>query len=152
MATHLDVGGPSEVNLFETTIRILGGLLSAQALSADSHPDLSRGLAEKAAELGARLMPAFKSPSGRLGAAEAAAGLQPAPACCRGGAFGAAQCPGRFRSQPAKPPDLLLPLPPSLPASAHPTSFSQACHSPTSTCAPGRRRTRTGARSAASAR
>ena len=30
LAEHLDVGAPAEVNLFETTIRILGGLLSAQ--------------------------------------------------------------------------------------------------------------------------
>jgi hypothetical protein len=64
LAEHLNVGAPGDVNLFETTIRILGGLLSAQALSADSHPGLSRRLAEKAAELGARLMPAFDSPSG----------------------------------------------------------------------------------------
>ncbi|KAL4423330.1 hypothetical protein ABPG77_006125 [Micractinium sp. CCAP 211/92] len=64
LSTHLDVGAPSEVNLFETTIRVLGGLLSAQALSADTHPALSRQLAEKAADLGARLMPAFNSPSG----------------------------------------------------------------------------------------
>lgn len=64
LSTHLDVGAPGEVNLFETTIRVLGGLLSAQALSAGSHPALSRRLAEKAAELGARLMPAFSSPSG----------------------------------------------------------------------------------------
>lgn len=61
---QLDVGAPAAVNLFETTIRILGGLLSAQALSAASHPALSRRLAEKAAELGARLLPAFSSPSG----------------------------------------------------------------------------------------
>ena len=111
LADHLDVGAPAEVNLFETTIRILGGLLSAQvgeggkgaqvgggaprdkhppcpgprgtaqhaascfplgflqALSAESHPELSRALAEKATELGARLLPAFDSPSGgRAGA------------------------------------------------------------------------------------
>ena len=61
----MDVGAPGDVNLFETTIRILGGLLSAQALSAGSHPQLSQMLAEKAVELGARLMPAFNSPSGR---------------------------------------------------------------------------------------
>ncbi|KAL4430639.1 hypothetical protein ABPG75_005895 [Micractinium tetrahymenae] len=64
LSTHLDVGAPGEVNLFETTIRVLGGLLSAQVLSARSHPALSRRLAEKAADLGARLMPAFNSPSG----------------------------------------------------------------------------------------
>lgn len=68
---HLDVGAPGSVNLFETTIRILGGLLSAQALSADSHPGLSRALGEKAAELGARLLPAFDSPSGAAQAAPA---------------------------------------------------------------------------------
>lgn len=58
------MGGPAEVNLFETTIRILGGLLSAQALAAGSHPRLAAALGEKATELGARLMPAFDSPSG----------------------------------------------------------------------------------------
>ncbi|KAI3425805.1 hypothetical protein D9Q98_007780 [Chlorella vulgaris] len=64
LAERLDVGAPAAVNLFETTIRVLGGLLSAQALSAGSHPTLSQRLAEKAAELGARLLPAFDSPSG----------------------------------------------------------------------------------------
>jgi mannosyl-oligosaccharide alpha-1,2-mannosidase len=66
LAERLDVGAPAAVNLFETTIRVLGGLLSAQALSAGSHPTLSQRLAEKAAELGARLLPAFDSPSGEL--------------------------------------------------------------------------------------
>ena len=42
----------------------LPGVMLLQALSADSHPDLARMLAEKAAELGARLLPAFDSPSG----------------------------------------------------------------------------------------
>ncbi|CAH1271786.1 MAN1A2 [Branchiostoma lanceolatum] len=46
-----------DVNLFETTIRVLGGLLSAFHLSND-------GLfLEKARELGDRLMPCFNSPS-----------------------------------------------------------------------------------------
>lgn len=72
------MGAPGAVNLFETTIRILGGLLSAQALSAGSHPALSRALAEKATELGARLLPAFDSPSGAAGVG----GWRPACLCC----------------------------------------------------------------------
>uniref|UniRef100_A0A8C3WXM9 alpha-1,2-Mannosidase n=1 Tax=Catagonus wagneri TaxID=51154 RepID=A0A8C3WXM9_9CETA len=46
-----------DVNLFESTIRVLGGLLSAFHLSGD-------GLfLEKAEDLGNRLMPAFQTPS-----------------------------------------------------------------------------------------
>jgi hypothetical protein len=71
LADRLDVSAPGEVNLFETTIRILGGLLSAQALAADSHPPLAARLTAKAAELGARLLPAFDSPSGARQAAPA---------------------------------------------------------------------------------
>ena len=64
-----------EVNTFETTIRMLGGLLSAHYLST-TFPDLApltdddRGAAgedlylEKAADLGDRLIGAFDSPSG----------------------------------------------------------------------------------------
>ena len=63
-ADSLNVTGPAEVNLFETTIRVLGGLLSAQHLAADAHPGLAQRLAEKAAGLGARLLAAFRSPSG----------------------------------------------------------------------------------------
>ncbi|EDW82954.2 uncharacterized protein Dwil_GK22601 [Drosophila willistoni] len=47
-----------EVNLFETTIRVLGGLLSAYHLSGD------KMFLVKSAELGNRLLPAFLSPSG----------------------------------------------------------------------------------------
>ncbi|KAH8382496.1 hypothetical protein KR009_003891 [Drosophila setifemur] len=47
-----------DVNLFEVTIRVLGGLLSAYHLSGDTM------FLEKAAELGNRLLPAFLSPSG----------------------------------------------------------------------------------------
>ncbi|XP_039287462.1 endoplasmic reticulum mannosyl-oligosaccharide 1,2-alpha-mannosidase isoform X2 [Nilaparvata lugens] len=48
-----------EVNLFEVTIRVLGGLLSAYHLSGD------RMFLEKATDLGERLLPCFtKSPSG----------------------------------------------------------------------------------------
>jgi hypothetical protein len=46
------------VNLFETTIRVLGGLLSAHALSGDPI------FLAKAVELGERLLPAFATPSG----------------------------------------------------------------------------------------
>ena len=53
---HLDVD--QDVNLFECTIRALGGLLSAHALSGQ-HIFL-----EKAQELGNRLLPAFDSESG----------------------------------------------------------------------------------------
>ncbi|XP_069017550.1 endoplasmic reticulum mannosyl-oligosaccharide 1,2-alpha-mannosidase [Embiotoca jacksoni] len=47
----------TDVNLFETTIRILGGLLSSYHLTGD------RLFLEKAKDLGSRLMPAFKTPS-----------------------------------------------------------------------------------------
>ncbi|KAF7648053.1 hypothetical protein LDENG_00162660 [Lucifuga dentata] len=46
-----------DVNLFETTIRILGGLLSAYHLTGDQL------FLEKAKDIGSRLMPAFKTPS-----------------------------------------------------------------------------------------
>ena len=47
-----------DVNLFETTIRVLGGLLSTYHLSSD---DI---FLEKAKDLGTRLMGSFTSPSG----------------------------------------------------------------------------------------
>ena len=54
----LDFDKNVEVNLFETTIRILGGLLSTYYLSGDStYLDKARVLADK-------LMPAFNTPSG----------------------------------------------------------------------------------------
>uniref|UniRef100_A0A3P8RGE5 alpha-1,2-Mannosidase n=1 Tax=Astatotilapia calliptera TaxID=8154 RepID=A0A3P8RGE5_ASTCA len=46
-----------DVNLFETTIRILGGLLSTYHLTGDQL------FLEKAKDIGSRLMPAFKTPS-----------------------------------------------------------------------------------------
>lgn len=49
----------SEVNLFETTIRVLGGLLTAYHLSNGDQLYLIKAL-----ELGLRLAPGFKSPSG----------------------------------------------------------------------------------------
>lgn len=48
---------PKEVNLFETTIRVLGGLLSAYNLSNDTM------FLTKATDLGNRLLPAFTSRS-----------------------------------------------------------------------------------------
>jgi len=54
----LSFNGNRDVNLFETTIRILGGLLSTYHLSADSL------FLEKATELGSRLLPSFKTASG----------------------------------------------------------------------------------------
>lgn len=49
------------VNLFETTIRILGGLLSAFYLTGGDQVYLY-----KAVELGMRMTPGFHSPSGIL--------------------------------------------------------------------------------------
>ncbi|KAI4816445.1 hypothetical protein KUCAC02_008772 [Chaenocephalus aceratus] len=46
-----------DVNLFETTIRVLGGLLSTYNLTGDQL------FLDKAKDIGARLMPAFKTPS-----------------------------------------------------------------------------------------
>ncbi|KAG8010865.1 Endoplasmic reticulum mannosyl-oligosaccharide 1 [Nibea albiflora] len=46
-----------DVNLFETTIRVLGGLLSTYHLAGDQL------FLDKAKDLGSRLMPAFKTPS-----------------------------------------------------------------------------------------
>ncbi|XP_008422851.1 endoplasmic reticulum mannosyl-oligosaccharide 1,2-alpha-mannosidase isoform X2 [Poecilia reticulata] len=46
-----------DVNLFETTIRILGGLLSCYHLTGDQL------FLDKAKDLGSRMMPAFKTPS-----------------------------------------------------------------------------------------
>lgn len=46
------------MNLFEVTIRVMGGLLSAYHLSGD------KMFVEKATDLGQRLMPCFDSPSG----------------------------------------------------------------------------------------
>jgi len=57
VANDLDFNKPVVVNLFETTIRILGGLLSIYHLTADSM------YIHKFADLGNRLMGAFKSNS-----------------------------------------------------------------------------------------
>ncbi|KAE8748620.1 hypothetical protein FOCC_FOCC004631 [Frankliniella occidentalis] len=54
----LRLNADRDVNLFEVTIRVLGGLLSAYHLSAE------RIFLEKAVELGDRLLPCFESDSG----------------------------------------------------------------------------------------
>ncbi|ORX94313.1 mannosyl-oligosaccharide alpha-1,2-mannosidase [Basidiobolus meristosporus CBS 931.73] len=58
ISTSLDFNQPSAVNVFETTIRVLGGLLSSYHLSGD------KLLLDKAVDLGDRLLGAFESPSG----------------------------------------------------------------------------------------
>ncbi|XP_050084037.1 endoplasmic reticulum mannosyl-oligosaccharide 1,2-alpha-mannosidase isoform X1 [Anopheles aquasalis] len=55
---YLKFDGNREVNLFEVTIRVVGGLLSAYHLSGD------RMFLDKAIDLGNRLLPCFDSPSG----------------------------------------------------------------------------------------
>jgi hypothetical protein len=59
VAEDLDLTQDTDVNLFETTIRVLGGLLSAFHLSGND--PLYR---DKAVQLAERLLPAFQSPSG----------------------------------------------------------------------------------------
>lgn len=61
---HYHPHNSSNCNVFETTIRILGGLLSAHHLSAASHPNASRTLLQLAVDLGSRLSQGFLSPSG----------------------------------------------------------------------------------------
>ena len=55
---HLQFGEQEEINLFEVTIRVLGGLLSAY--ESTSHP----ALLEKADQLGSMLLFAFHTPHG----------------------------------------------------------------------------------------
>ncbi|KAI8329903.1 glycoside hydrolase [Blakeslea trispora] len=56
---HLDFNKDQDVNVFETTIRVLGGLLSAYHLSNQDPLYLQR-----AVDLGNRLLPAFNTNSG----------------------------------------------------------------------------------------
>lgn len=59
VATSMDMAQRRDVNLFETTIRVLGGLLSMHTLTNDQL------YLDKATELGRRLLPGFRqSPSG----------------------------------------------------------------------------------------
>ncbi|XP_067106050.1 endoplasmic reticulum mannosyl-oligosaccharide 1,2-alpha-mannosidase isoform X3 [Osmerus mordax] len=55
--TELSFSKDVDVNLFESTIRILGGLLSTYHLTGDQL------FLDKATDIGTRLMPAFKTPS-----------------------------------------------------------------------------------------
>ncbi|KAJ7308109.1 hypothetical protein JRQ81_008617 [Phrynocephalus forsythii] len=57
VATELRFDKNVDVNLFESAIRILGGLLSTYHLSGDSL------FLDKAKDIGSRLMPAFNTPS-----------------------------------------------------------------------------------------
>lgn len=57
VADSLDFNQNRFVSFFETTIRVLGGLLSAYHLSGD------RMFVERAADLGRRLIAAYSSPS-----------------------------------------------------------------------------------------
>uniref|UniRef100_A0AAR2KLP3 alpha-1,2-Mannosidase n=1 Tax=Pygocentrus nattereri TaxID=42514 RepID=A0AAR2KLP3_PYGNA len=57
VATELSFNKNVDVNLFESTIRILGGLLSTYHLTGDAL------FLEKAKDIGSRLMPAFSTPS-----------------------------------------------------------------------------------------
>jgi hypothetical protein len=65
VVSSLDVAPDVEVNLFETSIRILGGLLSTHHLSAAAGAKTGDPpLVAKAKDLGQRLLVAFNSPSG----------------------------------------------------------------------------------------
>uniref|UniRef100_A0A8C6TTT1 alpha-1,2-Mannosidase n=1 Tax=Neogobius melanostomus TaxID=47308 RepID=A0A8C6TTT1_9GOBI len=57
VSTELSFNKNVDVNLFESTIRILGGLLSTYHLTGDAL------FLEKAKDIGSRLMPAFNTPS-----------------------------------------------------------------------------------------
>nr|XP_043881603.1 endoplasmic reticulum mannosyl-oligosaccharide 1,2-alpha-mannosidase-like isoform X3 [Solea senegalensis] len=57
VATELTFDKNVDVNLFESTIRILGGLLSTYHLTGDAL------FLDKAKDIGSRLMPAFNTPS-----------------------------------------------------------------------------------------
>ncbi|KAL6769616.1 MAN1 [Auxenochlorella protothecoides x Auxenochlorella symbiontica] len=66
VASGLSLDNGRTVNVFEATIRLIGGLLSAHALATPADgAELTPALLERAVELGARLLPAFEaSPSG----------------------------------------------------------------------------------------
>jgi mannosyl-oligosaccharide alpha-1,2-mannosidase len=58
IANHLRFDAPRDVSFFETTIRVVGGLVSIYDLTGD------RMFIEKAEQLAKRLMPAFNTPTG----------------------------------------------------------------------------------------
>ena len=65
---HVHFQQSVRVNVFEVNIRLLGGLLSGHVLAADKRLNLTDDydgvLLERARELGDRLMPAFRTPTG----------------------------------------------------------------------------------------
>ena len=68
VVAHVSFDRDVTVSVFETTIRVLGGLLSAHALAADEAlgimPDYNDELLGLAIDLGERLLPAFDTPTG----------------------------------------------------------------------------------------
>ncbi|KAI5453329.1 mannosyl-oligosaccharide alpha-1,2-mannosidase [Naganishia albida] len=66
VANELSFEANANFNSFETTIRILGGLLAAHYLTSEHplHSEDAEMFLEKAVELGDRLLPIFDSPSG----------------------------------------------------------------------------------------
>merc|ERR1719502_1292693 len=58
LGEHINFARPKMVSFFETTIRALGGLLSAHDLTGD------QGMLDQARALGDRLLPAFATRSG----------------------------------------------------------------------------------------
>ena len=68
---HLSFDINDTVSVFETNIRVMGGLLSAHLLAADpsnaagvAFPGYQNGLLRLAHDLGSRLLPAFDTPTG----------------------------------------------------------------------------------------
>ncbi|KAI9223143.1 glycoside hydrolase [Blastocladiella britannica] len=60
----IGIAGKGNVSLFETNIRILGGLLSTHLIAQKSLVTYKGKLLDLAIDLGNRLMPAFNAPSG----------------------------------------------------------------------------------------
>lgn len=61
--SSLHFEGKGAVSFFETTIRVLGGILSAYEFSCDLY-ECDKGLLDKAKDIGTRLSKAFNTPSG----------------------------------------------------------------------------------------
>ncbi|KAK3283484.1 alpha-mannosidase, partial [Cymbomonas tetramitiformis] len=69
LAKNLDFDKDLTVSLFETNIRVMGGLLSAHLLASDEStgmrvPDYRGELLDIAHDLGQRMLPAFNTPTG----------------------------------------------------------------------------------------
>jgi hypothetical protein len=63
-ATGVALAAKGDVSFFETTIRVLGGLLSSYETTCGLPEGCDQGLLDKARECGDRLLKAFSSPSG----------------------------------------------------------------------------------------